>query len=198
MNSTPRSATTLQDYGKFFSVAGSLDISFGSLFLKAPFCPKKGVFKGQKQPVFRSFCNYIKGLLRSDPQRQTQRQSIYVICLKYVNKSPAPPLPPLLVQRQENVPHVGIEVPECQRPPVFPYLKLTRLNLGYLLNWNVVLMKDGIKRMVNNLKQQSAVRACFCADPVFLLQDQNKTNKKNLCVLRALAVQKIVLGFTGN
>ena len=33
------------------------------------------------------------------------------------------------------------------------YLKLTRLNLGYLLNWNVVLMKDGIKRMVNNLKQ---------------------------------------------
>jgi len=33
------------------------------------------------------------------------------------------------------------------------YLKLTKLNLGYLLNWNMVLMKDGIKRMVNNLKQ---------------------------------------------
>jgi len=33
------------------------------------------------------------------------------------------------------------------------YLKLTRLNLGYLLNWNVVLMKDGIKRMVNNLNK---------------------------------------------
>ena len=33
------------------------------------------------------------------------------------------------------------------------YLKLTRLNLGYLLNWNVTLMKHGIKRMVNNLKQ---------------------------------------------
>jgi len=33
------------------------------------------------------------------------------------------------------------------------YLKLTKLNLGYLLNWNVVLMKDDIKRMVNNLKQ---------------------------------------------
>ena len=27
------------------------------------------MFKGQKQPVFRSFCNHIKGLLRSDPQR---------------------------------------------------------------------------------------------------------------------------------
>jgi len=32
------------------------------------------------------------------------------------------------------------------------YLKLTNLNLGFLLNWNVILMKDGIKRMVNNLK----------------------------------------------
>jgi len=31
------------------------------------------------------------------------------------------------------------------------YLKLTNLHLGFLLNWNVTLMKDGIKRMVNNL-----------------------------------------------
>ncbi|MFC1495572.1 GxxExxY protein [Thermodesulfobacteriota bacterium] len=34
------------------------------------------------------------------------------------------------------------------------YLKLTNLSLGYLLNWNVVLMKDGIKRMVNNLEEK--------------------------------------------
>jgi len=33
------------------------------------------------------------------------------------------------------------------------YLKLTDLKLGFLLNWNVTLMKDGIKRMVHNLKQ---------------------------------------------
>jgi len=33
------------------------------------------------------------------------------------------------------------------------YLKLTNLELGFLLNWNVTLMKHGIKRMVNNLKQ---------------------------------------------
>ncbi len=33
------------------------------------------------------------------------------------------------------------------------YLKLTNLNLGFLLNWNVRLMKDGIKRMVNNLNR---------------------------------------------
>lgn len=33
------------------------------------------------------------------------------------------------------------------------YLKLANLNLGFLLNWNVPLMKDGIKRMVNRLKE---------------------------------------------
>ena len=32
------------------------------------------------------------------------------------------------------------------------YLKLTNLKLGFLLNWNVPLMKDGIKQMVNRLK----------------------------------------------
>ncbi|MDZ7697262.1 MAG: GxxExxY protein [Deltaproteobacteria bacterium] len=32
------------------------------------------------------------------------------------------------------------------------YLKLRDLRLGFLLNWNVTLMKNGIKRMVNNLK----------------------------------------------
>src|SRR5512135_994179 len=32
------------------------------------------------------------------------------------------------------------------------YLRLKRLWLGYLLNWNVVRMKDGIRRMVNGPK----------------------------------------------
>ena len=31
------------------------------------------------------------------------------------------------------------------------YLKMKNCQLGYLLNWNVSLMKDGIKRMVNGL-----------------------------------------------
>ena len=30
------------------------------------------------------------------------------------------------------------------------YLKLRNCKLGFILNWNVRLMKDGIKRMVNN------------------------------------------------
>ncbi len=31
------------------------------------------------------------------------------------------------------------------------YLRLRGCRLGFLLNWNVALMKEGIKRMVNNL-----------------------------------------------
>ncbi len=31
------------------------------------------------------------------------------------------------------------------------YLRLRDCRLGYLINWNVPLIKDGIKRMVNNL-----------------------------------------------
>ena len=31
------------------------------------------------------------------------------------------------------------------------YLKLRECKLGFLLNWNVPLMKQGIKRMMNNL-----------------------------------------------
>lgn len=33
------------------------------------------------------------------------------------------------------------------------YLKLRDCRLGFLLNWNVRLMKNGIRRMVNNLTQ---------------------------------------------
>jgi GxxExxY protein len=31
------------------------------------------------------------------------------------------------------------------------YLKMKNCKLGFILNWNVPRMKDGIKRMVNNL-----------------------------------------------
>jgi GxxExxY protein len=41
-------------------------------------------------------------------------------------------------------------------PPVYEaqlltYLKLSGRQLGFLVNWNVPLIKDGIKRMVNGL-----------------------------------------------
>jgi len=41
-----------------------------------------------------------------------------------------------------------IPVHEAQ---LLTYLKLNDCRLGFLLNWNVPLMKDGIKRMVNKL-----------------------------------------------
>jgi len=34
---------------------------------------------------------------------------------------------------------------------ILTYLKMKNCKLGYLINWNVTLVKDGIKRMVNNL-----------------------------------------------
>ncbi len=35
---------------------------------------------------------------------------------------------------------------------VLSHLKLTKLKLGYLINFNVPLMKDGIKRFINNIE----------------------------------------------
>jgi GxxExxY protein len=33
------------------------------------------------------------------------------------------------------------------------YLKLTDFKIGFILNWNVTLMKNGIRRMVHNLPE---------------------------------------------
>ena len=33
------------------------------------------------------------------------------------------------------------------------YLKMKNLHLGYLINWNVPLLKQGIKRMVNSFEE---------------------------------------------
>jgi GxxExxY protein len=40
------------------------------------------------------------------------------------------------------------QIPEAQ---LLTYLKLSGRKLGFLVNWNVPLIKDGIKRMVNDL-----------------------------------------------
>lgn len=39
------------------------------------------------------------------------------------------------------------------RAQVLTYLRLADLKLGFLINWNVVLIKDGIKRVVNRLPE---------------------------------------------
>jgi len=40
---------------------------------------------------------------------------------------------------------------DIHKAQVLTYLRLTNLKLGLLINFNVVLLKDGIKRIVNNL-----------------------------------------------
>ena len=39
------------------------------------------------------------------------------------------------------------------------YLKLSRLSLGLLINFNVSMLKDGIRRLVNNLPDSSVLSA---------------------------------------
>ena len=43
------------------------------------------------------------------------------------------------------------EVLPVHQAQLLTYLKLRDCRLGFLLNWNVPLMKEGIQRMVNNL-----------------------------------------------
>ena len=39
------------------------------------------------------------------------------------------------------------------------YLKLSHLSLGLLINFNVLVLKDGIRRLANNLEDSSALSA---------------------------------------
>jgi len=61
----------------------------------------------------------------------------------------------MMVQKAVVIENKTVEklLPIHQQAQLLTYLKLTNLELGFLLNWNVTLMKHGIKRMVNNLKQ---------------------------------------------
>lgn len=45
------------------------------------------------------------------------------------------------------------ELQPIDEAQLLTYLKMKRVQLGYLLNWNVVLMKQGIKRMVNAFQE---------------------------------------------
>jgi hypothetical protein len=43
------------------------------------------------------------------------------------------------------------EMPRIHEAQLLTYLKLSGHRLGFLVNWNVALIKDGIERMVNGL-----------------------------------------------
>jgi GxxExxY protein len=53
----------------------------------------------------------------------------------------------LIIIENKTVEHI-LPIHEAQ---LLTYLKMKGCRLGYLFNWNVPVMKDGIKRMVNNL-----------------------------------------------
>ena len=60
----------------------------------------------------------------------------------------------MLVEDKIIVENKTVEkIAPIHKAQLLTYLKMAKLNLGFLLNWNVTLMKDGIKRMVNNLKE---------------------------------------------
>ena len=60
----------------------------------------------------------------------------------------------MMIQRTVIVENKTVDkIAPIHEAQLLTYLKLTNLELGFLLNWNVPLIKDGIKRMVNNLKQ---------------------------------------------
>jgi GxxExxY protein len=40
---------------------------------------------------------------------------------------------------------------DIHKAQTLTYLRLTNIKLGLLINFNVILLKDGIKRIVNNL-----------------------------------------------
>ena len=57
----------------------------------------------------------------------------------------------MLVDRSVIVENKTVEaIKPIYEAQLMTYLKLKKLNLGYLLNWNVILMKQGIKRMLND------------------------------------------------
>ena len=44
------------------------------------------------------------------------------------------------------------ELTEIDKAQLLNYLKLTNLRVGLLINFNVLILKNGIKRLVNNFK----------------------------------------------
>jgi GxxExxY protein len=58
----------------------------------------------------------------------------------------------MIVEGSVIVEHKTVEkIMPIHEAQLLTYLKMKNCKLGFLLNWNVPRMKDGIKRMVNNL-----------------------------------------------
>lgn len=60
----------------------------------------------------------------------------------------------ILVERSVIIENKSVEnLLPVHMAQLLTYLKMNDCRLGFLLNWNVLLMKNGIKRVVNNLPE---------------------------------------------
>jgi len=58
----------------------------------------------------------------------------------------------MLVEKRVVIENKAVEkLLPIHQAQLLTYLRLRNCRLGYLINWHVPLIKDGIKRMVNNL-----------------------------------------------
>ena len=65
----------------------------------------------------------------------------------------------MMIQRTVIVENKTVDkIAPIHEAQLLTYLKLTNLKLGFLLNWNVPMMKDGIKRMVNTLSGKQTIK----------------------------------------
>ena len=60
--------------------------------------------------------------------------------------------PDIIVEKKVIIEIKAVEVlNDIHKAQVLTYLRLTKIKLGLLMNFNVLFLKDGIKRIVNNL-----------------------------------------------
>lgn len=58
----------------------------------------------------------------------------------------------IIVEKKVIIEIKAVEVlNDIHKAQVLTYLRLTKIKLGLLMNFNVLFLKDGIKRIVNNL-----------------------------------------------
>ncbi len=58
----------------------------------------------------------------------------------------------MLIEGQVIIENKTVEnILPIHQAQLLTYLKLRDCRLGFLINWNVILIRDGIKRMVNHI-----------------------------------------------
>ena len=99
------------------------------------------------------FEKHNKGNVESTRDRRPLKLIYYEACVSQLDATKPGEIPENVSWKNVLEEQAQILFNRVNQAQLLTYLKLTNLQLGFLLNWNVTLMKHGIKRMVNNLKQ---------------------------------------------